>query len=192
MSRRPARLILLAGLAVGSAWLGACGGSSGDSGAEALVRQRELAEARREAAQDARQSAHIKQLEQQVGRVKREAEASQDASPAVESGETGSSSASSAPAAAASSGVDDWAGGTGYTAILASVSSNAEARAVQAEATGRGLDAGVLYSSDFSSLRPGYYVVFSGAFPTVADAAVRVERAQTLGYSDAYPRFVAP
>jgi hypothetical protein len=188
MSRRPARLILLAGLAVGSAWLGACGGSSGDSGAEALVRQRELAEARREAAQDARQSAHIKQLEQQVGRVEREAEAS----PAVESGEIESSSASSAPPAAASSGVDDWAGGTGYTAILASVSSHAEARAVQAEATGRGLDAGVLYSSDFSSLRPGYYVVFSGAFPTVADAAIRVERAQTLGYSDAYPRFVAP
>jgi cell division septation protein DedD len=182
-------LILLAALALAvSACLGACGGSGGDSAASELVRQRELAEARHEAAQDARQSTHIKQLERRVRSVKREAARGQGASPVAEEGETGTASPPPAPT---SPGADDWAGGAGYTAILASVSSEAEALVVQTEATSRGLDAGVLNSSDFSSLRPGYYVVFSGAFSSADDAAARAERAQSLGYRDAYPRFVA-
>jgi hypothetical protein len=70
--------------------------------------------------------------------------------------------------------------------------SEAEARSIQVEATGRGLNAGVLFSTDCSSLRPGYWVVFSGAFSSVEDAEARVAHAHELGYSDAYPRFVAP
>jgi hypothetical protein len=50
----------------------------------------------------------------------------------------------------------------------------------------------VLFSSDYSSLRPGYWVVFSGSFGSVGEAAARTARAQELGYTDAYPRFVAP
>jgi hypothetical protein len=174
-------------IAVASA-VSACGGGSGssDSGAGELAHQRELAEARREGAQNARQSARIKQLERNLHKVaasKSEQEAAAVAPPAedqepVERVESG--------------GVGDWPGGTGFTAILASVSTEAEARSIQSEATGRGLDAGVLYSSEFSSLRPGYWVVFSGVFPNAERAEARAEHAQQLGYSDAYPRFVAP
>jgi hypothetical protein len=51
---------------------------------------------------------------------------------------------------------DDWPGGSGYTTILASVGSQAEARSLQSIASGRGLDAGVLLGSNYRSLRPGY------------------------------------
>jgi hypothetical protein len=54
------------------------------------------------------------------------------------------------------------------------------------------LDAGVLFSSDFRSLRPGYWVVFSGTFSAQPDAARRADRARELGYSSAYPRLVSP
>ncbi|MGV1049949.1 MAG: SPOR domain-containing protein [Solirubrobacterales bacterium] len=86
----------------------------------------------------------------------------------------------------------DWPGGPGFTAVLASLSTESEARAGQLRATARGLDAGVLFSTDFRSLRPGYWVVFSGDFASAGEAAERAERAHGLGYSDAYPRFVAP
>ncbi len=86
----------------------------------------------------------------------------------------------------------DWPSGSGYTAILASVGSRSEAESKAALATSKGLDAGLLYSSDYSSLRPGYWVVFSGTFQSQTEASQRASRAQDLGYSDAYPRFVAP
>jgi hypothetical protein len=87
-------------------------------------------------------------------------------------------------------GSDDWPGGTGFAAILIGLL-NGEADSIQAEATARGLDAGVLHSSDYSSLQPGYWVVFSGDFPNTEDAEARADHAHELGYSDAYPRFVA-
>jgi SPOR domain len=89
-------------------------------------------------------------------------------------------------------GADDWPGGSGYTAILTSETSQAAAEATQARAASAGLDAGVLNSSDYSSLRPGYWVVFSGTFDTSQEAAARAQRAQGLGFGSAYPRFVSP
>ena len=86
---------------------------------------------------------------------------------------------------------DDWPGGSGYTAVLASVGSEAEARRIQSQATGRGLDAGVLYSSNYRSLRAGYWVVFSGTSQRKGPADERAARAKSLGYSQAYPRFVS-
>jgi hypothetical protein len=176
-------------LAVATAGLlSACGGSSNsNSGASELARQRELSEARHQAAQDARQAAKIKNLERELHNVAHQKSRSRtprsDASPLP-------SSEAQAPVAEPGSG--DWPGGTGFTAILASVSSEGEARSIQSEATGRGLDAGVLYSSYYSSLRPGYWVVFSGVFPSADGAEARVGHAHELGFSDAYPRFVAP
>jgi hypothetical protein len=165
--------------------LTACGGGgNNDSGAEALAKQQELAQARHQAAQDARQSAHIEELERRLNRVKR----ARSAAPAPES--TTSTTAERAPGSPSTGG--DWPGGSAYTAIVGSLQSEAEARALQRQASDRGLDAGVLFSSDYSSLRPGYWVVFSGNFDSVSEAAARVARAQQLGYSDAYPRFVAP
>jgi hypothetical protein len=86
---------------------------------------------------------------------------------------------------------DDWPGGSAYTTILASVTSEAEARRVQAQASARGLDAGVLYSTNYRSLRPGYWVVFSGTSPDKRDADRRTARAKSVGYASAYPRFVS-
>jgi SPOR domain len=94
-----------------------------------------------------------------------------------------------APAGSASG---DWSGGAGYTVVLASLSSESAARGQQARATAAGLDAGVLFSSRFRSLRPGYWVVFSGVFGAQADAARRAAHAKELGYAQAYPRYVAP
>ena len=85
----------------------------------------------------------------------------------------------------------DWPGESGYTAILASVASESAARTIQSQAAANGLDAGVLDSSNFRSLRPGYWVVFSGTFTTLSDAARRTGQAKALGYVDAYPRFVS-
>jgi S1-C subfamily serine protease len=86
----------------------------------------------------------------------------------------------------------DWPGGTGYTVILASKGSETEARTIQAEASASGLDAGVLFSSDFRSLRPGYWVVFSGIYDSQSAAAQAATDARDIGFSDAYSRFVSP
>jgi hypothetical protein len=166
--------------------LGGCGGSD-ESGADELARQQELSEARKEAAQDARQSATIERLEQRLNRLKNE------------EGDEGPQPVPTTTPAPGSSGVDDsssnlgdWPGGSAYSAMLGAFSSEENARRRQSEATELGLDAGVLYSSNFSSLRPGYWVVFSGAFAGEEEAAARAARARELGYSDSYPRFVSP
>jgi len=164
--------------------LTACGGS-GDSGADELARQGELAEARKEAAQNARQNATIEQLEHRLHRLKTEG---------VETTTETTVAATPEPPVEepSSSNLGDWPGGSGYSAMLGAFSSEENARDLQREATELGLDAGVLYSSNFSSLRPGYWVVFSGTFTDHEEAAARAVRAQELGYSDSYPRFVSP
>lgn len=95
------------------------------------------------------------------------------------------------PSAPSRAPTDDWPGGSAYTTILASVGSEAEARRIQSQASGRGLDAGVLFSSNYRSLRPGYWVVFSGTSPNKQDADQRTARAKSVGYASAYPRFVS-
>lgn len=178
---------LFLAVALGAVFLSGCG-DSGDSGASELARQSELAEARREAAQNARQNATIERLEQRVDRLKQEGE--EATSQVVDAGP--SSTASAPPEEPSSSSLGDWPGGSGYSAMLGAFSSEAGARALQREVTEIGLDAGVLYSSNFSSLRPGYWVVFSGTFVNHEEAASRAARAQELGYTDSYPRFVSP
>ena len=91
-----------------------------------------------------------------------------------------------------SGATDDWPGGSAYTAILASKTSEADARAIQAEAESQGIDAGVLESSDYSSLNPGYWVVFAGAFETQPEAAAEAGEARRSGFADAYSRLVEP
>lgn len=85
-----------------------------------------------------------------------------------------------------------WPGGTAYTAILASVQAKSEAHQYSQEASEVGLAPGILYSSDYSSLRPGYWVVFSGSFSGLSEAELRAEEAQELGFDGAYPRLVEP
>lgn len=88
------------------------------------------------------------------------------------------------------SGVDDWTGGDGYTVILSSTTRRADADrfAEQVSATGR--DAGVLVSDNHSSLRPGYYAVFTGRYSTQS-AAQSSARALQGTYPGAYSRRIA-
>ena len=58
--------------------------------------------------------------------------------------------------------------------------SESAARAIEQRAIGSGLNPGVLYGSNFGSLRPGYWVVFSGVYATQSDAARSAARARNL------------
>lgn len=80
-----------------------------------------------------------------------------------------------------------WPSGkTGWTAVLASTKSRTEAeRKARAATTG---SAGVLHSDDFSSLRKGYWVVFSGQYDTQKAAE---SAAQGTG-AGAYARRIVP
>jgi hypothetical protein len=88
------------------------------------------------------------------------------------------------------------AGRSGYTVVLGSVPTTRgrDAAVRQARAAIRaGLPAvGVLDSSKFASLRPGYYVIFSGYYRTVDGAVAAVDPAQENGYRRAYEREVTP
>ena len=79
-----------------------------------------------------------------------------------------------------------------WTPILGSKPSEADARAIADRAIAAGLNAGVLHSTNFRSLRPGYWVAFSGVYATQPEAASAAERARQLGFADAYSRFVSP
>lgn len=54
----------------------------------------------------------------------------------------------------------------------------------------RGYPAGVLYSSDFRSLNPGYWVTYSGEFDNSTQAAAHARVLRTAGYSECYHREV--
>ncbi len=71
----------------------------------------------------------------------------------------------------------DWpAGETAWTAILSSVRSESDARAAKARLAGSGEPAGVLFSSDYPGLRPGYWVVFSGSYSSEAAAEAQAQK----------------
>jgi hypothetical protein len=81
---------------------------------------------------------------------------------------------------------------SGYTVVLESLPvSNgraaALARARRAKSNGLA-DAGVLVSSQYSSLHGGYYVVFSGIYGSASEAAAAVPNAHAHGFPDAFER----
>ena len=84
---------------------------------------------------------------------------------------------------------------SGYTDVLESIplaSGRAFAASRAAAARRQGLpQVGVLVSSDFGSLHPGYYVVFSGIYPSSAAAGAALGRAHSHGFADAYQARVA-
>ena len=51
---------------------------------------------------------------------------------------------------------------------------------------------GVLDSAQFSSLHPGYYVVFFGVYSSQAAAQSSIIDAHQKGYGGAYPRRITP
>jgi hypothetical protein len=91
-------------------------------------------------------------------------------------------------------GLTQWpAGRGGYTVVLESLPSaggglaTAERKARQALASGLP-QVGVLDSGQYSSLHPGYAVVFSGVYPTFARAQSAATAAQAKGFRAAYAR----
>ena len=89
----------------------------------------------------------------------------------------------------------EWPQGrNGWTLVLVSLPTSAgrpQAVGRAREAVRAGLDdVGVIDSSEYASLHPGYYVVFSGVYPTIAAAQDAVSDAAEAGFENAYARRV--
>ena len=83
------------------------------------------------------------------------------------------------------------AGVSAWTVVLASTSTQAEADQAASRASSGGLpETGVLLSDDHSSLRPGYWVAFTGVL-THDDSVSRAAQAHADGFPDAYVRYVS-
>ena len=83
----------------------------------------------------------------------------------------------------------------GFTVVLKSVPtsngrSQAEAAADKARTNGLS-QVGILNSTDFSSLNPGYYVTFTGIYDTESQANAALPNARTKGFPTAYVREVS-
>jgi hypothetical protein len=87
------------------------------------------------------------------------------------------------------------AGKNGWSVFLKSVPTSegrADADAAAQRARNNGLtQVGVLNSSDYSSLRPGYWVTFTGIYETQQQAETAVPNARSRGFPLAYSRRVA-
>ena len=74
-----------------------------------------------------------------------------------------------------------WPRRDGYTIVLAALPTTVGAKAAQARAlsaAGAGVpDVGVLASSRYASLHPGYWIVFSGVYRTLDEALAGLPRA---------------
>jgi hypothetical protein len=94
--------------------------------------------------------------------------------------------------------VIEWPAGTdGWTLVLASIPEGAGNRTIATrqarQAVDRGLrQVGVLVSSRYSSLHPGYLVVFSGVYSNRSAAEQALSRARVAGYRSAYARPITP
>jgi len=100
------------------------------------------------------------------------------------------------PAPSAVNGETQWpAGRNGWTIVLSSypvTSGTAAPDATASRAARTGLpQVGVLDSGDFSSLHPGYYVVFSGVYSSSGEADAALRSVQAAGFASAYTRQIA-
>ena len=89
----------------------------------------------------------------------------------------------------------EWPKGrNAWTLVLVSLptSSGRDAAVAKArQALGAGLtQVGVIDSSRYASLHPGYYVVFSGMYPSLSEAQAAASKAAAAGYGNAYARRV--
>jgi hypothetical protein len=86
----------------------------------------------------------------------------------------------------------DWpAGKTAYTVIMWSATTRSEAEAKAKTFQAAGSTVGILHSNDFSSLRSGYWVVFSGQYDALSAAQAAAAAAQATA-PGAYAKQVKP
>lgn len=184
--RQQDRSVLAAGavLAVGMALAG-CGGSGDD-----------VAAARAEGAAQARLEERTKSQAEETARLRREVErlksprtTQRSTTTVVERPTTPVPTGSgSGTIRTASSGTTRW---PAWTVQLGSFTGRSGAEATAARARANGLpDVGILNSSEHSSLRAGYWMVYSGS-TSQATAQGAVGRARSAGFSDALARFVS-
>jgi cell division septation protein DedD len=85
----------------------------------------------------------------------------------------------------------DWpAGESGWTVVLASDKSESDARDKADDFAADGIaGVGVLHSNDFSSLKPGYWVVFAGRYDSQSEASDALDG---IDAKDAYIRRIEP
>ena len=106
----------------------------------------------------------------------------------VTPGETPTPAATPATTVAPSGTVGSWpAGKDAYTVILLSTRDKPSAQKRAETLAGQGTSVGVLNSSDYSSLRPGYWVVFSGQYESAAAAKSAADGLRAKA-PQAYPR----
>jgi hypothetical protein len=110
---------------------------------------------------------------------------------------TGPATTSKPPAPPGAAALSTWpAGKRGWTIVLDSVptaSGRAPAVAEARQALHVGMkQVGVLDSGQFSTLHPGYFVVFAGIYDTEAEAQSHVIDAHRHGYPGPYPRPISP
>jgi hypothetical protein len=74
--------------------------------------------------------------------------------------------------------------------VLVSAKTRKQANAKAREAKSQGIDAGVLHSNDYSSLNPGYWVVFVGQYGTADQARSHIDEYAGKGFPGGYPRQV--
>jgi hypothetical protein len=104
---------------------------------------------------------------------------------------TGPSGALSPTPTPAGGGIGKWpAGETAYTVILFSETSRSSAQS-KAKTVSSLPNVGILNSSDFSSLRGGYWVVFSDQYDTIDEATKAAEDAASQA-PGAYAKEVVP
>lgn len=100
------------------------------------------------------------------------------------------------PTTTGSTTVISWPSGKdGYTVVLKSTPTSegrGPADSAAQRAINNGLrDVGVLNSSNYSSLNPGYYVTFTGTYDTENEAENALPRARNSGFPTAYIREVS-
>jgi len=99
--------------------------------------------------------------------------------------------ATATTASGSTANIPGWPPGLGgWTVVLASTHKRAAAYADARRAAGHGIEVGVLDSSQHPRLAPGYWVVFSGRYPTRAAALSASSQLVSLGQTYAHPRLV--
>jgi hypothetical protein len=97
-----------------------------------------------------------------------------------------------APVSDAEGAPREWTAGTeAYTVVLLSTDDRSRARRRAREAAEEGLDAGVLRSDDYASLRPGFWVAFVGEFEGRRAADKAADEYAGQGFGGGYARFVS-
>jgi hypothetical protein len=106
----------------------------------------------------------------------------------------GTASATTTPgSSAAATSFPDWPVGLGgWTVVLAVNRNRAAAVAAATRLASSGVSVGVLDSTQHPKMPAGYWVVFSGRYPTQADAMPAALRLRAAGNHYAHARIVAP